>query len=378
MQYALGTDATTAPANNLYTTSIPTATNAGTYYVWYKAVGDSNHTDAEAAFVEVTVAKGAIEANVTGYTGTYDGEAHGITVSVAVPQSDSQTEITIKYGTTEGEYTLSESPAFTNVSENSYTIYYEITAENYETMTGSETVTINPKEVTVTADAKSKTYGEAEPELTYTSSGLVGEDKLTGKLTREAGENAGTYAIQQGTLTAGDNYTISYTGADLTIEKAASEITKAPEANVLTYNGKEQALVTLGEAAGGTIRYALGESAAIEPAAEAYTDTVPATKYSGTYYIWYKVAGDENHLDTQAQSVAVTVEPVLFGDVNFDGIVDIADALMISRYDAELTELNEKQLFAGDVDGDGEVNIADALMISRYDAGLLDKFTRTE
>ena len=40
--------------------------------------------------------------------------------------------------------------------------------------------------------------------------------------------------------------------------------------------------------------------------------------------------------------------------------------------------MNEKQLFVGDVDGDGEVNIADALMISRYDAGLLDEFTRTE
>ena len=45
MQYALGDDATTAPADNLYTTSIPTATNAGTYYVWYKVVGDENHSD---------------------------------------------------------------------------------------------------------------------------------------------------------------------------------------------------------------------------------------------------------------------------------------------------------------------------------------------
>ena len=109
-----------------------------------------------------------------------------------------------------------------------------------------------------------------------------------------------------------------------------------------------------------------------------YTTTIPTGTNAGTYYVWYKVAGDENHLDTQVQSVAVTVEPVLFGDVNFDGIVDIADALMISRYDVELAEMNEKQLFVGDVDGDGEVNIADALMISRYDAGLLDKFTRTE
>ena len=43
MVYALGTDAATAPADNLYTTSIPAKTNAGTYYVWYKVLGDSDH-----------------------------------------------------------------------------------------------------------------------------------------------------------------------------------------------------------------------------------------------------------------------------------------------------------------------------------------------
>lgn len=56
MQYALGTNATTAPTTG-YTTSIPTATNAGTYYVWYKAVGDDNHTDSDVACVTVTIAE---------------------------------------------------------------------------------------------------------------------------------------------------------------------------------------------------------------------------------------------------------------------------------------------------------------------------------
>ncbi len=55
MQYALGENATTAPAENLYTTSIPTKTDAGTYYVWYKVVGDTNHSDSEVACVEVTI-----------------------------------------------------------------------------------------------------------------------------------------------------------------------------------------------------------------------------------------------------------------------------------------------------------------------------------
>ncbi len=53
MQYALGTkDA----ATGTYSASIPTGTDAGTYYVWYKAVGDADHTDSEAKCVTVTIA----------------------------------------------------------------------------------------------------------------------------------------------------------------------------------------------------------------------------------------------------------------------------------------------------------------------------------
>jgi methionine-rich copper-binding protein CopC len=51
MQYAIGT---ATEATQPYTTSIPTATEAGTYYVWYKVVGDTNHTDT-AAECAVTV-----------------------------------------------------------------------------------------------------------------------------------------------------------------------------------------------------------------------------------------------------------------------------------------------------------------------------------
>ena len=56
------------------------------------------------------------------------------------------------------------------------------------------------KGVTVTADAKSKIFGDADPALTYTASALNGTDSYTGSLARAAGENVGTYAINQGTV----------------------------------------------------------------------------------------------------------------------------------------------------------------------------------
>ena len=80
--------------------------------------------------------------------------------------------------------------------------------------------------LTVTADAKIKSYGDENPTLTYTAEGLLGGDTLTGALTgalsREEGENVGSYAITLGTLSA-DNYTISFEGADFTIQ--AKEVT---------------------------------------------------------------------------------------------------------------------------------------------------------
>lgn len=57
------------------------------------------------------------------------------------------------------------------------------------------------------------------------------------------------------------------------------------------------------------------------------------------------------------------------GDLNDDGIVDAADAILVLRYDAGLTTLTAKQLAAGDLNGDGLVDAADAIKIRRIDAG---------
>jgi len=56
MQYALGKNATTAPTDG-WSADVPKGTDVGTYYVWYKAVGDETHTDSEPDFVTVTIDK---------------------------------------------------------------------------------------------------------------------------------------------------------------------------------------------------------------------------------------------------------------------------------------------------------------------------------
>jgi MBG domain (YGX type)/Kelch motif len=86
---------------------------------------------------------------------------------------------------------------------------------------------IKKRAVTVTADAKTKNYGDADPALTYqiTTGSLAFSDAFTGALTRVAGENVGVYAILQGTLALSSNYSLTYVGANLTINQATLTVT---------------------------------------------------------------------------------------------------------------------------------------------------------
>ncbi|MBB1150545.1 fibronectin type III domain-containing protein [Myroides sp. NP-2] len=93
-------------------------------------------------------------------------------------------------------------------------------------------LTITPATVTITAEAKTKVYGDTDPTLTYTVNGLKGTDTLTGSLVREVGETVGTYEIQQGSVAASTDYTLVYQAADLDITPATVTITAEAKTKV--------------------------------------------------------------------------------------------------------------------------------------------------
>ncbi|WP_194444871.1 MBG domain-containing protein, partial [Parapedobacter pyrenivorans] len=103
-------------------------------------------------------------------------------------------------------------------------------ADNYDITfdTNNNAFAITSKTLTVTVDAgQSKVYGSADPELTYSATGFALSDDesiLTGTLERAPGEDVNAYAITQGDLNAGDNYTIAYTAADFVITPATLAI----------------------------------------------------------------------------------------------------------------------------------------------------------
>ena len=84
-----------------------------------------------------------------------------------------------------------------------------------------------PRSVSVTADALSRIYGNANPTLTYvvtgatSKTGLINSDTLSGAptTTAVASSNVGSYGISSGTLSA-PNYVVNFTGATLSVTPA--------------------------------------------------------------------------------------------------------------------------------------------------------------
>ncbi len=74
-------------------------------------------------------------------------------------------------------------------------------------------------------------------------------------------------------------------------------------------------------------------------------------------------------------STYVVVEnKIKLGDVNGDGKINVTDAILILRYNAEIETLTGSQKAAADVTGDKQVNTKDAIDILRYDAQLITDF----
>lgn len=72
----------------------------------------------------------------------------------------------------------------------------------------------------------------------------------------------------------------------------------------------------------------------------------------------------------------IEVSPILIGDVNQDGRVEIADATLILQYltNKDEYQLTNKGMLAADVNFDGAVTGADADLIQQLDAGMINGF----
>lgn len=141
------------------------------------------------------------------------------------------------------------------------------------------TLTINGATVHVTANAQTKEYGTPDPTFTYVVSGLPNGDSaitFTGSLSRSPGEAVGTYPITLGSLSAGKDLTISYTGNSLTITKATQQITWS-QSLIVGCNATSQVPLTAASSSGLPVTYSVSDASVATVSGNVLTLLQPGT-----------------------------------------------------------------------------------------------------
>lgn len=204
-----------------------THTSAGSYPTdaWTYA-GDSNYNP-DSGIASDSIERADAVCTITGYSAPYDALAHGATGSCLGVEGEQLSGLDL--GST-----------FANVPGGTANWTFADVTGNYNNTSGNVSIEILALNLTVTADAKSKTYGDSDPDLTYaiTSGSLVGADNFSGTLSRDAGEDVGSYAINQNTLVLSENYNLTYVGNTFSVSPQAT-LTVTADDKLITYGDSD-------------------------------------------------------------------------------------------------------------------------------------------
>ena len=204
-------------------------------------------------------------------------------------------------------------PAVESQTEGSVgTVGVKIITDNYQDML-----------LTVEVIAKNKIVPVLDGEITATPityGDTLSKSEISGKM-KDPNTGAtvnGTFTWTDGTIKpdANDRYEAEWTftpaagyekyatatgTVTIKVNKATPTFTAPTAQESLTYTGREQALITAGSVtSGGTMQYSLTENGT-------YSQDIPTGTDAGTYTVWYRVIGDENHNDTAPASVPVSI-----------------------------------------------------------------------
>ena len=228
---AYDNDENTDPELTATVTGVPTNGTAPVYSLSRAEGQDVN---------EYAITVTAEAASNPNYTVTVEDGTFKITPAAITITADDKTKVYDNDGSTDPELTATvkgvpakgTAPVYSlsreegqNVNEYAITVTAEAASNpNYTVTVEDGTFKITPAAITIKADDKTKTYGDADPELTATVNGAVEGDEIKYTLSREAGENVNEYAI---TVTAGENpnYTVKVEDGTFAIRPKAVTIT---------------------------------------------------------------------------------------------------------------------------------------------------------
>ena len=224
MQYKLGVD-------GIWSSEIPTATNAGEYTVYYKVLGDDSHSDLiddEKQQLTVTIAKADAQVTApTAKTGlSYNGEEQ------VLVDEGSAVGATISYKLGDGDWTT-DIPSATDAGE--YTVVYRaVAAANYNVVDTEQQLIVTIAKIADSIDFSLDNVtvrcGDPVPELTATSTSGTA-------VTFTYSDNGNDYYtkdhLSDFTFTYGTTYYVKATVADSTNYTGTEKVlTITPQHNI--------------------------------------------------------------------------------------------------------------------------------------------------
>ena len=296
MQYKLGVD-------GIWSSEIPTATNAGEYTVYYKVLGDDSHSDLiddEKQQLTVTIAKADAQVTApTAKTGlTYNGESQALIVA------GSALGATIEYKLGDGEWTT-DIPTATDAGE--YTVIYRaVAAANYNVVDTEQQliVTIAKADAQVTAPtAKTGLSYNGEEQVLVVAGSAIGATisyKLgDGDWTTDipSATDAGEYTVAWKAV-ADDNYVVDETEKRLTITiaKIADSIDFSLD-NVTVRCGDPVPELTATSTSGTAVTFTYSDNGNDYYTKDQLSDFT--FTYGTTYYVKATVADSTNYTGTE-------------------------------------------------------------------------------
>ncbi len=248
-----------------------THTNAGTYSsdTW-SFTGTANYNDIATTTITDTINQANATVTADNKMKTYGDPNPSFTATVVGEVVGGDTI----------NYTLSTSATqFSGVGN--YAIVVNLGSNpNYNVTATNGTLTIDPKNASVTANSTNKTYGDANPTLTATVVGqVVGGDTINCTLSTTAVQcsNVGPYAITV-TLGSNPNYNVTPTNGTLTITK--KHLTVKADDKSKAWDGNPFIAFTV------TITgFTCGDTVAVVSGSATYTGTAVGATLPGTYAI---------------------------------------------------------------------------------------------
>ena len=110
-----------------------------------------------------------------------------------------------------------------------------------------------------------------------------------------------------------------------------------------------------------------------------YYTNIEVNDNQSSYYSkgkWQKIDSSLSILDCKIGNATVKaytndINEPLYGDVNGDGILSVADSTLIQKYCAEFVKFTDEQIAVADINKSGKIDISDATAIQRIIAGIL-------